>query len=344
MSGEPPAPDWDQLGFNLTATDAVYRAAGDAEAEPVWGADEFLPFGGVALSPAAAALSYGLGVFEGMKAERAADGRILLFRPEENARRLQRSAALFAMPPFPEDRFLRAVTGIVRRNERFIPPAGKGTLYIRPIELASEPMLGLRPAKRFELLIYASPVGAYFRSDAKGLRLRALECGRVAPGGSGAAKAMGNYPSGIMARTRWQREGYDDVLYLDARHRRYVTETSGSNVFARLRSGVLVTPRLDDQILPGITRASVIELARSELGWPVEERDLAIDEVMDDAVEVFCTGTAWTVRSVGEIDTGRRAAAFPDESARRRILTRLRGIQSGAGADDRGWSHEVAPE
>ncbi len=125
MNARAPLPDWDNLSFALQETDAIYRAAGDTEKDPVWSEDEFLPFGDVSISPAAAVLSYGLGVFEGMKAERTKDGRVLLFRPDENARRLQRSAALMGMPPFPEERFLSVIDEMVRRNIRFVPPPEK---------------------------------------------------------------------------------------------------------------------------------------------------------------------------------------------------------------------------
>ncbi len=205
-------------------------------------------------------------------------------------------------------------------------------------------MLGLRRCTRFEMLVYVSPVGSYFSRDAKGLKLRVLDQGRVAPGGTGAAKAAGNYPSGIQARMHWQEKGYADVLYLDARQVCHVTETSGSNVFVRMKDDTLVTPPLDDQILPGITRASVIEIARADFGMKVEERDLPIDEVVENAAEIFCTGTAWTVRSVGEIVHGERTASFPDETARRKIFDVLRGFQSGAAEDEFGWTREVAAE
>jgi len=338
-----PASDWDGLAFALSKTDEIFRAAGDTTADPVWSKGEFLPFADVSISPAAAVLSYGLGVFEGLKAERTPDGRILLFRPQENARRLQRSAALFEMPPFPEDRFLSAVEEIVRRNLNHLPPAGKGTLYIRPIQFAAEPVLGLRRCSRFEILIYASPVGSYFKDGEKrkSLRLRALRQGRVAPGGSGAAKAIGNYPLGIRARMSWKDKGFDDVLYLDARHLRYVTETSGSNVFARLKDGTWVTPPLDDQILAGVTRDSVLRIARETLGWKVEERALDLEEVLGGASEVFCTGTAWTVRSVGEIVTEERATPFSEEAGRRELFEILRGVQSGKEDDAYGWTREV---
>ena len=341
MPDKRPLPDWDALSFRLTQTDCVYRAYADTGKNPAWDKGEYLPFGDVSISPAAAVLSYGIGIFEGLKAERTEDERILLFRPDRNALRFQNSARQMQMPPFPAEQFLSVVDEIVRKNERFIPPKGKGTFYIRPLQFAHEPILGLRTCTQFETLFYGSPVGAYFKGDESGVRLRVLNHGRVAPGGSGSAKAMGNYPAGIRARMEWKEKGFDDVLYLDARHLKYATETSGSNVFALLKSGALVTPPLDDQILPGITRASVIELAKDALSVKVEERPLSLKEILDEAQEVFCTGTAWTVRSVSEIVHEGGAKQFPKESLRSDLYDLIRDIQTGKTSDTRGWTREV---
>jgi branched-chain amino acid aminotransferase len=339
-----PLPDWDSLRFSYTKTDAVYSCAGSIDADPVWSEGEFLPFEDVPMSPAATVLSYGLSIFEGLKAERTPDGAILLFRIDRNAWRFGNSAGLLGMPKFPEDAFAAAVEEIVRRNERFVPPHGKGTLYVRPIQFADEPQLGLRTSRRYRVLIYACPVGAYFSGDDAGLRLRLLRQGRVAPGGTGSAKAAGNYAASLNRREEWHAKGFDDVLYLDARDERFVTETTGSNVFARLKNGTIVTPELDDQILPGVTRESAIRIARDVLGAKVEERPLPIDEVIADAAEVFCTGTAWTVRSVREIvSPDGTTHAFTDRRAAPAILEALRGVQSGSREDAFGWTRKVSP-
>jgi branched-chain amino acid aminotransferase len=340
-----PLPDWDCLQFALTETDYLYRSFGDSNRVPVWDAGEFLPFADITVSPAAAFLSYGLGIFEGLKAQKAADGRVLLFRPDKNAERFQRSAERLLLAPFPKEQFLDAVDEIVRRNLRFIPPADKGSFYLRPVEHAVEPKLGLGPCTLFSVTIYGSPVGSYFRGGApRGVRLRVLEQGRVAPGGSGSAKAMGNYAAGIAIAAPWKKQGFDDVLYLDARHVEYVTETSGSNVFLKRKDGKVITPPLDDQILPGVTRLSTIEAARQVLGVEVDERPLSIREVIEEGEELFCTGTAWTVQSVREIVYKGRAYTFPAEELRLSLLETLRGIQTGAREDRFGWTHEVAIE
>jgi len=334
-------PDWNNLSFALTKTDAVFECFGDIDRKPVWDDGAFKPFEDVSISPAATVLSYGLSVFEGLKAERSEDGRILLCRVDRNAWRFGNSAAQLHMPKFPEQKFIEAVTQIVLRNERFIPPSGKGTLYVRPVLFADESQLGLRTARRYRVLMYASPVGSYFKQGDAGLRLRVLEQGRVAPGGTGSAKAAGNYAGSLNRREEMHKEGFDDVLFLDARDAQFATETTGSNVFVKLKNGTIVTPKLDDQILPGITRESVIHLAKESLGLTVEERPLRIEEILNDAQELFCTGTAWTVRSVGEIEYRGETTAFKTSEVATRLLDSLRGIQSGNQKDPFGWTREV---
>lgn len=341
-----PLPDWDRLTFSFTETDVMYRSYGDLDSDPVWDGGSFLPFGDVTLSPAAAFISYGLGCFEGLKAQKTRDGRVLLFRHRDNARRFQASAERLLMAPFPEDEFVRAVEGIVSRNMRFVPPCGKGSFYVRPVQHAIEPKLGLGPCRRFWVLVFGCPVGGYFAGkgapDAPaGVRLRTLEQGRCAAGGTGSAKVMGNYAGGIAIAAHWKEKGFDDVLYLDARHLKYITETSGSNVFVKLRSGPLITPPLDDQILPGITRDSVIRVAREILGLTVEERPITIDEALEEGDEIFCTGTAWTVQSVREIVYRSKSYAFERHETQERLLEEILGIQTGEKEDLFGWVTEV---
>ncbi len=341
-----PLPDWDHLTFSFTETDVMYRSEGDLDRDPVWDSGDFLPFGSVTLSPAAAFISYGIGCFEGLKAQRSADGRVLLFRHRDNAKRFIESAERLLMAPFPEDQFVEAVQGIVSRNERFVPPHGKGSFYVRPVQHAIESRLGLGPCTKFWVLVYGCPVGSYFstKSDSKGpagVRLKVLEQGRVAAGGTGSAKVMGNYAGGITIATRWRKRGFDDVLYLDARHVKFLTETSGSNIFVKLRSGTLVTPPLDDQILPGITRDSAIHVAREVLGIQVEERPITVDEFLEDGEEVFCTGTAWTVQNIREVVYRTSTRTFEKNDLQQALLAEIRGIQTGEKEDLFGWVTEV---
>jgi len=336
-------PEWDRLTFSFSKTDYLYRSFGDSGRDPVWDSGAFPEFGEVRFAPAASFMSYGLGVFEGLKAHRTPDGSVLLFRPEQNARRFQMSAERLMMAPFPEQQFVGAVEELVRRNARFVPPCGKGSFYIRPTEHAVDPQLGLRPCRHFAVLMYGSPVGSYFQgSGSQGIRLRVLEQARVAAGGTGNAKAMGNYAGSLLTVQRWKNEGFDDVLFLDARHLRYVTETCGSNFFLLRKDDTLVTPPLDDQILAGITRDSVITAARELLRLRVEERPVAMDEVIDQGSEVFCTGTAWTVQGVREIVHQERSYGFPSHDLSRSLREILQSVQCGARPDPFGWAYPVS--
>ena len=209
------------------------------------------------------------------------------------------------------------------------------------MEHAVEQKLGIGPCSLFVVTMYGSPVGAVKATSEEGLRLRVVEQARVAPGGTGAAKAIGNYAGGVQVAGPWKRVGYDDVLYLDARQTDWVTETSGANLFALLRSGTLVTPPLDDQIMPGVTRDSALVVARDLLGLPVAERPLSIEELLTDAVEVFLTGTAWTVKSVREIAHHDHSARFVQQQVRAQLWEILSGVQSGRREDSFGWTREV---
>lgn len=355
-STERPLPNWDALTFSLTETDWLYQSFGesfeDSGKPATWDEGQYLPFDSVSVSPAAAFMSYGLGVFEGLKAQKTADGRILLFRPDKNAERFQHSAECLLMEPFPVGQFLEACDEIVRRNLRFVPPADKGSFYLRPIQHAVEPKLGLGPCHEFCVTIFGSPVGSYFAGGAGanenvgggvvgGVRLKVLEQGRVAPGGTGHAKAMGNYAGGIGRAYKWKSAGFDDVLYLDAHELRFVTETSGSNVFLRRKDDVIVTPDLNDQILPGVTRNTAIEVAGRALGLKVEQRPLSIEEVIEEGKELFCTGTAWTVQSVREVVYRDQPYQFQTDEVRRSLLDFIRGVQIGTRKDEFGWIHEV---
>ena len=333
-------PDWSTLTFSFTETDYIYRADGETRREPVWAPGRIEPYGPIALSPAAAVLSYGVGIFEGLKAFRREDGQVQVFRPDANSARFQRSAERLSMTPFPVDEFLSAVDRLVDANRRFVPPHGLGSFYIRPMQHAIEPKLGFGAPRELAVTMYGSPVGAV-GSKADAIRLQAVERARVAPGGTGAAKAIGNYAGGVHVAGPAREQGFDDVLYLDARSLTYVTETSGANLFVVNRAGQVITPPLDDQILAGITRDTALTIAREELGLDVQERPISIDEVLADAREAFCTGTAWTLKSVGEIAFRGRSVGLPGRDVRTCLWEIIDGIQTGRRDDRRGWTRLV---
>jgi branched-chain amino acid aminotransferase len=303
------------------------------------------------IDPAASVLHYAQEVFEGMKAYRATDDRILLFRPEENARRFNASADRLAMPRIPEELFLKAVEQLVRIDRDWIP-SGDGSLYLRPFMYANEPFLGVRAAEDYVFCVIASPVGAYFKGGAKAVSLW-VETGyaRAAAGGTGAAKCGGNYAASLAAHAEASRRGCDQVVFLDAAEHKWVEELGGMNVFFVMGDGSLVTPPLGGTILPGITRASIITLA-GERGLRVEERPYSFDEWRQDAasgklVEAFACGTAAVLAGIGLVrhadgefvvgdgETGKLTAELRSE---------LVAIQKGLTEDERDWARWIASD
>ena len=299
------------------------------------------------LDPASAVLHYAQEIFEGMKAYRGAEGEISLFRPWDNARRFNLSARRMAMPELPESLFLEAVERLVRADAAWIPE-GEGSLYLRPFMFANDVFLGVRPAKHFTFCVIASPVGAYFKGGAKPISVWVSEqYSRAAEGGTGAAKCGGNYAGSLIAQAEASAHGCDQVVFLDAAEHRWVEELGGMNIFFVLADGTLKTPPLGT-ILPGITRASVIELARSK-GMAVEETRYSFEEWRLEAEEgalreVFVCGTAATIVSVGKVCFGAgefEIAAGQSGAITNYLRDRLVSIQRGDAADSFGWRKRV---
>lgn len=333
-------PDWDSLEFKFTATDHMYFEESTTGGE--WPGGGLREFGSLMLSPAAAALNYGQSVFEGLKALRGEGGEILLFRPEENARRFRRSASRLEMPPYPLHSFLRAVEDLVRADAAWVPPAGKGSLYIRPVMLGSGAVLGVAPSPSYCFYIFASPVGLY--RPGEGRLMIQDSTHRAAPFGTGDLKAAGNYAGTMRAQKIAAARGYKDVIYLDARHDRYVEEVGSSNFFAVLRDGTLVTPRALGSILPGITRDSVMTIARELLGMKVVEKGVDIAEVLSDAAEAFFTGTAAGIQPITVINykgSDHRVGSGGPGEATAKLHEALTGIQTGRLPDPFGWVPRV---
>lgn len=306
------------------------------------------PRGSIPLDPAAAVLHYSQEIFEGMKAYRSGNG-IAMFRPDANARRFRESARRMAMAELPEDLFLEAISHLVRIDSAWIPTGEGGSLYLRPFMFADEAFLGVRPANSYLFCVIASPVGAYFKGGAKGVTVWVSEdYVRAAPGGTGAAKCGGNYAASLLAQSEAIDHGCDQVVFLDAVERRHVEELGGMNIFFVFKDGSLVTPPLDGTILPGITRDSILTLAR-DAGHPVREERYTIDQWRADAasgnlVEVFACGTAAVVTPIAEIRS--RAGNFPIADGNPGPVTlklkdRLVGIQRGTIADPHGWVRAV---
>ncbi|WP_188054482.1 MULTISPECIES: branched-chain amino acid aminotransferase [unclassified Sphingosinithalassobacter] len=297
------------------------------------------------LDPACAVLHYAQEIFEGMKAYRLPDGGAALFRPDRNAARFRESAERMAMVPLPEPLFLESVRALVRADRDWIPEAEGGALYLRPFMFASEVFLGVKPASEYLYLVIASPVGAYFKGGAPSVTLWvSQDYTRAAPGGTGAAKCGGNYAASLIAQAEAIREGCDQVVFLDAAERRYVEELGGMNLFFVFDDGTMITPPLGGTILPGITRDSVIALAR-DAGIAVREEPYSLDQWRSDAQsgrlrETFACGTAAVITAVGtvrgegfEFSIGNKGPGMVTEQLRERLV----GIQRGTVADPHGW-------
>ncbi|MGY0230628.1 branched-chain amino acid aminotransferase [Longispora urticae] len=303
------------------------------------------PFGPIPMSPATAVLHYAQEIFEGMKAYRSAGGGVTLFRPDANARRFRDSARRMAMPEIPEELFLGAVRELVTVDEKWIPGQAESSLYLRPYMIASEVFLGVRPSAEYLFGVIACPVGAYFKGGPTPIKLWiSEEYTRAAPGGTGAAKCGGNYATSLVAQAEAIREGCDQVVFLDTTERKYVDELGGMNIFFVYDDGTLVTPPLTGTILPGITRDSIIQLAR-DAGHQVVERPYSVEEWRADAGngrlrEVFACGTAAVVTPVGTLRSAAGEFSVGDGTPGEvtlKLRAQLLDIQQGRAEDPHGW-------
>ncbi|CAL5370928.1 unnamed protein product [Camellia sinensis] len=332
--------DWDGLGFALTPTDYMYIMKCSQGQSFTKG--ELQRFGNIELSPSAGVLNYGQGLFEGLKAYRKQDGNILLFRPEENALRMKMGAERMCMPSPTVEQFVDAIKTTVLANKRWVPPPGKGSLYIRPLLMGSGAVLGLAPSPEYTFLIYVSPVGNYFKEGIAPINLIIEnEVHRATPGGTGGVKTIGNYASVLKAQTAAKAKGYTDVLYLDCVNKKYLEEVSSCNVFV-VKDNVISTPAIKGTILPGITRKSIIDVARSQ-GFQVEERLVAVDEILD-ADEVFCTGTAVVISPVGSITYLGKRVPYKNNGigvVSQQLYSALTALQMGLTEDQMDWVVEL---
>jgi branched-chain amino acid aminotransferase len=301
------------------------------------------------LDPATAVLHYAQEIFEGLKAYRLADGSMALFRPEQNARRFQRSAKRLAMPELPEEMFLQACKQLVHVDKDWFPPIDGGSIYLRPFMIASEVFLGVKPSAEYLFMVIASSAGNYFKSGAPAISIWVSEqYTRAARGGTGAAKCGGNYAASLVAQSEAIRQGCDQVVFLDAAEHRWVEELGGMNLFFLFDDGSLLTPPADGTILEGITRDSVLTLARAQ-GLNVREERYAMDQWRADAesgrlVEVFACGTAAVVTPVGTVKSTQGDFTIGAGGAgqmTQQIRTKLVDIQRGAVVDTHGWVQRI---
>ena len=300
----------------------------------------------IPMDPATAVLHYAQEIFEGLKAYPTADGGVSMFRPEANAARFRGSAERMAMAPLPDELFLASLDELVRIDRAWIPTDEGGSLYLRPFMYASEVFLGVKPSAEYLYLVIASPVGSYFKSGVKPVGVWvSQDYTRAAPGGTGAAKCGGNYAASLSAQAQAIEHGYEQVVFLDAVERRYVDELGGMNVFFVYDDGTLVTPPCGGTILAGITRDSVITLARDN-GLRVVERPFAFEEWVEDVrggrlTEAFACGTAAVVTPIGRVGWADGEFSMAAGEVTDRLRTQLVDIQRGRAEDRYGWVRKV---
>ncbi|GAA1545860.1 branched-chain amino acid aminotransferase [Dactylosporangium maewongense] len=303
----------------------------------------------IPMDPATAVLHYAQEIFEGLKAYRAADGGVTLFRPDANADRFQQSAARMAMAPVPQQLFLDALSELIRVDRDWVPSDPEGSLYLRPFQYASEVFLGVKPSSEYLFLVIASPVGSYFKGGVKPVSVWvSRDYTRAAPGGTGAAKCGGNYAASLVAQAEAIEHGCDQVVFLDAVEQHYVDELGGMNVFYVFDDGSLLTPPLTGTILPGITRESVLRLAADQ-GMTVREEPYSYEQWQADARsgrlrEAFACGTAAVITPIGVVRDRDGEFTIADGTAGKVTMDlreSLVGIQRGTAADPHGWVHRV---
>ena len=306
------------------------------------------PRGPISMDPAAAVLHYAQEIFEGLKAYKTAGGGATLFRPRENARRFQQSAERLAMPLLPEEIFLEAVDQLVNIDRDWIP-GGDGSLYIRPFMFANETFLGVKPSSDYLFIVIASSVGSYFKSGADAVSVWvSQEFTRAGTGGTGAAKCGGNYAASLLAQAEATRHGCDQVVFLDAAERKWVEELGGMNVFFVFNDGSMSTPPLGGTILPGITRSSLLTLAKDK-GIAVREERYSYDQWKADAGsgrlrEAFACGTAAVVTAIGTVRTPEGEFKIGNGGPGTRteeLKSALVEIQRSRAPDPHGWIHKV---
>lgn len=334
------------LGFGSIFTDHMFVMNYD-EGEG-WHDARIVPYGPVSLDPAAMCLHYGQEVFEGMKAYRADDGRVLLFRPDRNMARLNSSNERLCIPQIDEKFAIEAVKKLVYIEKDWIPEEKDSSLYIRPFIFAVDPKLGVHPAKHLIFMIILSPVGAYYPQGIDPVNIYVENTYvRAVRGGMGYVKTAGNYAASLKAQDEAEKLNYTQVLWLDGVERKYIEEVGTMNVFFKI-DGEIITPSLEGSTLPGVTRMSAIELMRS-WGLTVTERKLSIDEVAEAAKagkleEAFGTGTAAVISPIGELLYKDYNMVINDGKigeVSQKLYDQLTGIQWGRIDDPFGWSVEV---
>lgn len=337
-----PETDFSNLQFGHTFSDHMFVAD---YADGEWKNFQIVPYGEIPFSPAISALHYGQAFFEGLKAYKHVDGKVSVFRPNKNAARFNKSADRLCMPQLPEEIFIQSVLALVDIDREWIPAKPNHSLYIRPVMFATDPYLGVSPSKTYKFIVLAGPVGPYF---SKTLRVKfETHYTRSAEGGFGYAKAAGNYGGAMLPSLKAVEEGFDQLIWTDAKEHLYAEEMGAANVMFMI-DGKLVTPSTRDTILDGVTRDTVIALAKS-WGIPVEERRVSIAEIVEAAKkgtlsDMFGAGTAATIAPVGSFNYQGEEYTLSDPASRefsQKVLKTLDDIRYGRAEDVNGWNYFV---
>ncbi|CAM2945126.1 branched-chain amino acid aminotransferase [Paenibacillus sediminis] len=339
-------PDFSRLGFGQYFTDHMLII--DYKEGKGWHDARIVPYAPITLDPAAMVFHYGQTVFEGLKAFKTTDNRVLLFRPEKNFARLNRSNDRLTIPQIDEEQVLEALKALISLEKDWIPTEPGTSLYIRPFIIATEPCLGVRASHEYKLMVILSPVGAYYAEGLEPVHINVeSKYVRAVRGGTGAAKTAGNYASSIKAQVEAKESGYSQVLWLDGIEQRYIEEVGSMNVFFKI-DGQVLTPELNGSILDGVTRDSIITLLK-EWGIPVVERKLSIEELHEayqngTFEEAFGTGTAAVISPIGELNWLNHKMIINDGKIgelSQKLYDTITGIQTGKLADPFHWVVEV---
>ena len=330
--------DWSSIGFGYIPTEKRYVSN---YKDGKWDDGCLTEDANIVLNECAGVLQYSQSVFEGMKAYTTEDGRIVVFRPDLNAERMENSAKRLEMPVFPKDRFVDAIVKLVEANADYVPPYGSGaTLYIRPYMFGTNAVIGVKPADEYQFRAFCTPVGPYFKGGVKPITIRVSDFDRAAPRGTGHIKAGLNYAMSLHAIMDAHRQGFDENMYLDPATRTKVEETGGANFLFVTKDNKVVTPK-SDSILPSITRRSLVYVAKEYLGLEVEEREVYFDEVKDFAECGLC-GTAAVISPVGKIVDNGKEICMPSGMTEmgpvtKKLYETLTGIQMGRLEAPEGW-------
>lgn len=328
--------DWSSLGFGYVKTD--YRYVSNFK-DGKWDDGVLTTDETVTLHESAGVLQYAQTCFEGMKAYRTVDGKVVCFRPDLNAQRMADTCERLEMAVFPQDRFIDAVEKVVKANLDFVPPYGSGaSLYLRPYMFGSNAVIGVKPAEEFQFRIFATPVGPYFKGGVKPISLRVPDFDRAAPRGTGHIKAGLNYAMSLHPIVDAHNKGFNENMYLDSKTRTKVEETGGANIIFVTKDNKVVTPK-SDSILPSITRRSLMYVAEHYLGLKAEEREIPFTEVKEFKECALC-GTAAVLSPVGRVVNGDEEIVFGMDSMgeiTKKLYDTLTGIQMGRIEAPEGW-------